>query len=425
MRSATKVVIFGMGFVAFIALGQFVHGQASLGRIWAWGYNPSGQCNVPSPQPDFVMVSANAGWHSLGLKPDGSIVAWGGTPWGDDGQCNIPAPNSGFMAVSAGGYHSLGLKSDGSIVAWGHNYYGQCSVPAPNSGFIAISAGGFHSLGLKSDGSIVAWGYNLDGQLTVPAPNSGFVAISAGGYHSLGLRPDGSIAAWGQYPQYDYGECDVPSPNSGFTAIAAGVCHSLAIRSDGSVAAWGRNGDGQCNVPQPNSGFIAVAGGCQHSLGLKSDGSVVAWGLNDNGQCVAPTERCFVAISAGAFFSLAIEGYVYEGFLSPVDNYSVNKAHAGQTIPIIWRITDKDGSPISDPASFTSVRSFAVDCESYADDPTSIVDEPAAGSSGLQYLGDGLWQYNWKTSKLYKGHCRILKLTLSDHSVHTATFSFQ
>ena len=54
--------------------------------------------------------------------------------------------------------HSLGLKSDGTIVAWGHNGSGQCNVPAPNADFVAVAGGGYHSLGLKSDGTIVAWG---------------------------------------------------------------------------------------------------------------------------------------------------------------------------------------------------------------------------------------------------------------------------
>ena len=35
----------------------------------------------------------------------------------------------------------LGLKADGSIVAWGYNDYGQCNVPSPNTGFVAIAAG--------------------------------------------------------------------------------------------------------------------------------------------------------------------------------------------------------------------------------------------------------------------------------------------
>jgi alpha-tubulin suppressor-like RCC1 family protein len=57
-------------------------------------------------------------WHSLGLKKDGSIVAWGGN---SDGQCDVPEPNTNFIAVAAGWWHSLGLKKDGSIVAGGNN----------------------------------------------------------------------------------------------------------------------------------------------------------------------------------------------------------------------------------------------------------------------------------------------------------------
>jgi hypothetical protein len=43
----------------------------------------------------------------------------------------------------------LGLKSDGSIVAWGDNASGQCNVPAPNTGYAAISAGVNYSLAIQ------------------------------------------------------------------------------------------------------------------------------------------------------------------------------------------------------------------------------------------------------------------------------------
>jgi hypothetical protein len=112
----------------------------------------------------------------------GSIIGWGG-------QVVVPESDlTDLVAVAGGGYHSLGLKADGSIVAWGYNYYGQCNVPAPNTGFVAVAGGGFHSLGLKADGSIVAWGLNRSGQTNVPAPNTGFVAVAGGALHSLGLK---------------------------------------------------------------------------------------------------------------------------------------------------------------------------------------------------------------------------------------------
>ena len=99
---------------------------------------------------------------------DGSIIGWGSQVVGVD-------LSSGFVKVAAGEAHSLGLKQDGSIVAWGLNGHGQCDIPSPNSGFIAISAGMYHSLGLKQDGSIVAWGNNYYGQCNIPSDRKSVV----------------------------------------------------------------------------------------------------------------------------------------------------------------------------------------------------------------------------------------------------------
>ncbi|MBN1868332.1 hypothetical protein JW916_13685 [Candidatus Sumerlaeota bacterium] len=240
-------------------------------------------------------------FHGIGLKADGSIVAWGGN---DFGECDVPAPNASFVAVASGSSHNLGLKSDGSIAAWGRNDYGQCNVPVPNADFVAVAGGVVHTLGLKADGSIIAWGLNDYGQCNVPAPNTDFVAAAAGYSDGLGLKSDGSIAAWGRN---DYGQCNVPAPNTGFVGIAAGSVHCLGLKSDGSIVAWGRNDEGQCDVPLPNSGFAAVAAGGYYSLGLKTDRSIVAWGRNDYGVCSVPAPNTgFLAIAAGDAFSLAL-----------------------------------------------------------------------------------------------------------------------
>jgi hypothetical protein len=118
--------------------------------------------------------------------------------------------------------------------------------------------------------------------------------------------------------------------------------------------------------------------------------------------------------------------YTFYGFFSPVDNPpNLNKANSGQTIPVKWRITDAHGVPISDSMSFKSLKSYIVNCDTYSGLPTDAIEEYSTGSSGLQYMGNGNWQFNWKTPKTYAGQCRTMVLTLGDESTHTANFKFK
>ena len=268
----------------------YLHSLAlkSDGTVVAWGYNNLGQCTVPTGLSGVTAIEGGNN-HSLALKSDGTVVAWGTN---NSGQCNVPTGLSGVTAISAGGGFSLALKNDGTVVAWGYNGYGQCSVPAGLSGVTSISAGGSYSLALKSTGTVVAWGYNVDGECNVPAGLSGVTAIAAGGHHSLALKSDGTVVAWGKNGN---GQCTIPSGLSGVTAISAGGgSYSLALKSDGTVVAWGANNSGQCNVPTGLSGVATISTGDYHSLALKSDGTVVAWGRNNEGQCNIPTTGVLV-----------------------------------------------------------------------------------------------------------------------------------
>lgn len=117
--------------------------------------------------------------------------------------------------------------------------------------------------------------------------------------------------------------------------------------------------------------------------------------------------------------------YNYAGFFSPVDNSpTVNAAKDGQAVPVKWRLTDASGVGISDPGSFTGLTSYQANCSQWGG-MTDPIPEEASGASGLQYLGSGNWEYNWKTSKGYAGTCRVMVLTLKDGSQHTAEFKFK
>ena len=91
------------------------------------------------------------------------------------------------QTIAAGHEHSLAIKEDGTVVAWGSNTSGQCNVPRRLIDVVAIEAGGSHSLALKEDGTVVAWGWNKYHQCDVPSGLKDVVAI-AGGQPLLGFK---------------------------------------------------------------------------------------------------------------------------------------------------------------------------------------------------------------------------------------------
>lgn len=87
-----------------------------------------------------VVSGIAAGTHSLALQSNGTVWAWGSNNSGQFGNGTMSASNvpiqvlgptgqgsmlQGIMAIAAGGDHSLALKSDGTVWAWGNNSGGQ------------------------------------------------------------------------------------------------------------------------------------------------------------------------------------------------------------------------------------------------------------------------------------------------------------
>ena len=81
----------------------------------------------------------------------------------------VPADARHHATIAAGANHSLGIKADGTLAAWGYNSYRQSTVPPALTDVKEVSAGVFHNLALRSDGTVTAWGNNLYGESAVPS----------------------------------------------------------------------------------------------------------------------------------------------------------------------------------------------------------------------------------------------------------------
>jgi hypothetical protein len=142
----------------------------------------------------------------------------------------------------------------------------------------------------------------------------------------------------------------------------------------------------------------------------------------------AKTVTCTATDVAGNAASATVSYvvlYKFVGFGPPVDGGGVlNQAKAGQAIPLKWRITDANDEPVAGLAvSSVSVRVSTLSCA--AGTTPDAVEEYATGESGLHDLGDGNYQWNWKTPKSYAGSCKTMHLDLGESITHDALFQFK
>jgi len=164
--------------------------------------------------------------------------------------------------VAVGQRHSLALRSDGAVMAWGDNGVGQCDVPDNLRG-VAIAGGGLFSVAVKRNRTVAAWGDDFLGQCQPPDGLQDVVAVAAGSHHALALRTDGTVVAWGDN---SCGQCDIPAGLTGVSAITAAATYSLALKADGTVVAWGQPATVQPAADLTN--VVAIAAGDDSALAL-------------------------------------------------------------------------------------------------------------------------------------------------------------
>jgi alpha-tubulin suppressor-like RCC1 family protein len=116
--------------------------------------------------------------HSLALKRDGTVWAWGDN---DSGQLGDETTTGRMTPLQIGGLsdvvaiaarnfanaHDVAVKSDGTVWEWPAAGRSTPAQVAGLSGIVAVAEGFAHTLALRRDGTVWAWGSNSSGQLGV------------------------------------------------------------------------------------------------------------------------------------------------------------------------------------------------------------------------------------------------------------------
>ena len=324
------------------------------GTLWGWGSNGIGQLGQGTATPgdhlynptqigsDTWKSIATGSYHSLGVKRNSTLWAWGSNLYGQLGlgtgaTASVPTQvgtGTGWSFADSFHQSSFALTDSGKLYAWGQNVSGQLGLGdqdtrytpvqvAPGTTFAAVSTGSAHTLAMTGGGEMRVFGSHLYCQLGLgeDAPTSqtspgnlttstkgSWIDVAAGAYHTLAIRDEGnlkggSLWAWGRNNSGQLGLGDTRDRSrpvrvgtgTDWVMVAGGGWHSLGICSDGSLWAWGYNNDGQLGLDDPeerhipvqvgdSTDWVMVAGGMYHSLGIRSDGSLWAWGSNYYGQ---------------------------------------------------------------------------------------------------------------------------------------------
>jgi alpha-tubulin suppressor-like RCC1 family protein len=315
--------------------------------LYGWGRNNFGQLGFglttdlfSSPKQvgalsEWKSISAGEG-HTLAIKPDGTLWAWGNNSYGTLGlgnTTNYSSPKqvgalTTWSFVDIGNDYSLAIKTDGTLWSWGRNNQGQLGFGLPNDLFSSpkqvgalttwssISAGGIHALAVKTDGTLWSWGHNGDGRLGqgnltyLSSPKqvgalTTWSSISAGSAHSLAIKTDGTLWSWGYNTYGGLGLGDATQRSSPvqvgalttWSSISAADLHSVAIKTDGTLWSWGLNAQGQLgqgnatDLSSPKqvgalSTWSNVFTGhtSTHTIAVKTDGTLWSWGDNQYGK---------------------------------------------------------------------------------------------------------------------------------------------
>ena len=279
--------------------------ESDKGSVYVWGGWPTPELISDVPVGENFVQVALADTTSIGLKSDGSLVAWGA-----DVHIlisDLPSGND-FIAIYADGDAAVALKSDGSLEVWGDasDSLIEAALLSSDLTFVDFSFNaGFraYSLGLRDDGGITVLGSTGDEWYEDLPTGLGHKAIAVGLVRAVAIKPDGSLVQWGGYLRGERAS-SVPAGND-FVAVASGDYHSAALRADGSIVSWGTGGDDVISESPKGNDFVTIKANNSTFVALRDDGSYVTWGFTGTVGS-GPNSSGLVDIDVGRYHIAAI-----------------------------------------------------------------------------------------------------------------------
>jgi len=324
----------------------------SDGRLFTWGkgdYGVLGESVYPYLNRSSPVQVGTSSWtqvgqgfaHTIAIRSDGGLFAWGSNLYGELGQNSINITNAAQSWSSLGTYsntwHGADIRTDGALFIFGPNLDGQLGINSTINTYSPVQVGtsswtqvvcaqGASTYAIRSDGALFAWGLNDFGALgdnttvkkssPVQIGTSSWIQLAAGmaiaasgqtygyAYTPIAIRKDGALFAWGRNDLYQIGDgttINRSSPvliggSTSFTQVTYGLGigvnsptgRSYAIRSDGSLFTWGAYGDtGPGNgtfFAGDNISWTQISAGTNHVAAIDSNSKLYTWGINANGQ---------------------------------------------------------------------------------------------------------------------------------------------
>lgn len=272
--------------------------------------------------------SISAGYdHSLAIKNDGTLWAWGRNDYsqlGDGTTANKNTPTqigtaNNWVKISTSLRTSYAIKADGTLWSWGRNQYGQLGqgaeaiITTPTQVGTAtnwqnINAGEEHFIALKTDGTLWGSGRNHYGQLgdntsvnkstPIQLSTANWQEIATKNDHNLAIKTDGTLWSWGYNANGELGlgyvivslnSITQVGTDTNWQKISSNGYHSVAIKTDGTLWAWGANSGSQLGngtttdrtSPEQigvSTDWQKIAAGRSFTYAIKTDGTLWSWG---------------------------------------------------------------------------------------------------------------------------------------------------